>query len=46
MSDLRSFGFFIKDISRLYTKRFEERARSLGLTISQCKVLVYLARNE
>jgi DNA-binding MarR family transcriptional regulator len=46
MSDLRSFGFFIKDISRLYTRRFEERASSLGLTISECKVLVYLARNE
>jgi DNA-binding MarR family transcriptional regulator len=46
MSDLRSFGFFIKDISRLYTRRFEESARSLGLTLSQCKVLVYLARHE
>ena len=45
-SDLRSFGFFIKDISRLYTRRFEERASALGMTISQCKVLVYLARNE
>lgn len=46
MSDLRSFGFVIKDISRLYTRRFEERARSLGLTLAECKVLVYLARNE
>ena len=46
MSDQRSFGFVLKGISRLYTRRFEERARSLGFTLSQCKVLVYLARHE
>jgi MarR family transcriptional regulator for hemolysin len=46
MNELRSFGFLIKDLSRLYTRRFEERARPLGLTLSQCKVLVYLGRNE
>jgi MarR family transcriptional regulator, transcriptional regulator for hemolysin len=46
MDELRSFGFVLKDVSRLYVQRFEEHARSLGLTLSQCKVLVYLADNE
>jgi MarR family transcriptional regulator for hemolysin len=43
---MRSFGFLLKDLSRLHTRRFEERARSFSLTLSQCKVLVYLARHE
>jgi MarR family transcriptional regulator, transcriptional regulator for hemolysin len=46
MGDLRSFGFVLKDASRLYVQRFEERARSLGCTLPQCKVLIYLAKNE
>ncbi len=46
MDNLREFGFLLKDVSRLYVQRFEERAKTLGLTLSQCKVLVYLARNE
>jgi MarR family transcriptional regulator for hemolysin len=36
----------LKDTSRRYVDRFEQRARSLGLTLPQCKVLVYLANNE
>jgi DNA-binding MarR family transcriptional regulator len=43
---LRSFGFLLKDVSRLYVQRFEQRAVALGLTLSQCKALVYLARRE
>lgn len=43
---LRHFGFLLKDLGRLYTKRFEERAGTLGLTITQCKALVHLAKNE
>jgi len=43
---LRSFGFLLKDVSRLYVQRFEQRAAALGLTLSQCKALVYLARRE
>ena len=43
---MRNFGFLLKEVSRLYTRRFEERARSIDLTLSQCKVLVFLARQE
>jgi MarR family transcriptional regulator, transcriptional regulator for hemolysin len=46
MNKFRDFGFILKEVSRLYTRRFEERARALGLTLPQCKVLVYLAKNE
>jgi DNA-binding MarR family transcriptional regulator len=46
MNSLRNFGFLLKDVSRLYVRRFEDRARSLALTLPQCKVLVYLARCE
>jgi MarR family transcriptional regulator, transcriptional regulator for hemolysin len=46
MNKFRDFGFILKEVSRLYTLRFEERARALGLTLPQCKVLVYLAKNE
>lgn len=46
MNPLRTFGFLLKDTSRLYTQRFEQRAASLGLTLPQCRVLIYLANNE
>lgn len=46
MNPLRSFGFLLKDVSRLYVQRFEERARVLGLTLPQCKALVHLAQRE
>ncbi|HEX3913379.1 MAG TPA: MarR family transcriptional regulator [Steroidobacteraceae bacterium] len=42
----RTFGFLLKDASKLYVQRFEQRARELGLTLPQCKALVYLARSE
>ena len=42
----RTFGFLLKDTARLYTERFEQRASALGLTLPQCKVLVYLANHE
>jgi MarR family transcriptional regulator for hemolysin len=42
----RTFGFLLKDVSRRNVQRFEERARSLGLTLPQCRVLLYLANNE
>lgn len=46
-SDPRShFGFLIKDVSHLYLRRFEQRAEALGLTLSQCRVLVHLAVEE
>jgi DNA-binding MarR family transcriptional regulator len=46
MDPHRSFGFLLKDASRLYVQRFEQRAREHALTLDQCKALVNLARNE
>jgi DNA-binding MarR family transcriptional regulator len=42
----RSFGFLLKDVSRLYVQRFEQRAAVHGLTLPQCRALVYLANHE
>ncbi len=51
MSDLKwvkanSLGFLISDTARLLRKRFNHRARELGLTRAQWQVLAYLAMNE
>src|ERR1700678_2572701 len=46
MNPSRSFGFLLKDASRLYVQRFEQRAGGLGLTLPQCKALVHLAQRE
>jgi MarR family transcriptional regulator, transcriptional regulator for hemolysin len=46
MDRLRTFGFLIKDLSRLYTRRFEEYAGEMGVTLAQCKALVHLSKNE
>jgi DNA-binding MarR family transcriptional regulator len=46
MNRLRSFGFLLRDVSRLYVRRFEQRAVVLGLTLPQCRALVYLALHE
>ena len=42
----RNFGFLLHDVARLMRKRFEQNARGLGLTRSQCAVLAHLSRNE
>lgn len=41
-----SLGFLLADTARLLRKRFDQRAREIGLTRSQWQVLAYLARNE
>jgi MarR family transcriptional regulator, transcriptional regulator for hemolysin len=46
MEQLRNFGYLLKDLGRLYTRRFEARAEALHLTLPQCKTLGYLSRNE
>ncbi|MFI4913961.1 MAG: MarR family winged helix-turn-helix transcriptional regulator [Steroidobacterales bacterium] len=46
MNRLRNLGFLLKGVSRLSSKNFERHARALGLSLSQCKVLVYLSRSE
>ena len=42
----RNLGFLLHDVARLMRKRFEQNARDLGLTRSQCQVLAHLARND
>jgi MarR family transcriptional regulator for hemolysin len=46
VNPLRTFGFLLKDTNRLYVERFEQRAGALGLTLPQCRVLIYLADHE
>jgi DNA-binding MarR family transcriptional regulator len=46
MDRLRTIGFLLKDATRAYTRRFEERAAGLSLTLAQCKALSYLEGNE
>ncbi len=41
-----SLGFLIADTARLLRKRFDQRAREIGLTRAQWQVLAYLAINE
>jgi MarR family transcriptional regulator for hemolysin len=43
---LRNFGFLFREVSRQYVARFETHARSISLTLSQCKVLGRLEKNE
>lgn len=42
----RSFGFLLHDVARLLRKRFDQRARALGLSRSQWQVLAHLLRHE
>lgn len=46
LPESRRLGFLLKDVSRLYTQRFEQHAASLGLTLAQCRALVRLADCE
>jgi len=45
---MRNFYFLLKDVARLTARNFERHAANvqLGLTLPQCRVLVYLERNE
>jgi DNA-binding MarR family transcriptional regulator len=43
---LSTFGFLLKDVSRLFSRNFERRCAEIGLTLPQCRVLGYLQRNE
>ena len=42
----QSLGFLISDTARLMRRRFDQRARHLGLTRAQWQVLAHLNRNE
>ncbi|WP_207478002.1 MarR family winged helix-turn-helix transcriptional regulator [Arenibaculum pallidiluteum] len=41
-----SFGFLLSDAARLMRRRFDQKARDLGLTRAQWQLLARLARNE
>jgi MarR family transcriptional regulator, transcriptional regulator for hemolysin len=43
---LKNFGFLLYDLTRLYARRFEQHAREISLTLTQCRALVYLSRSE
>lgn len=43
---IQTIGFVLHDVARLMRKRFEQRARQLGLTRSQWQVLSKLSHNE
>ena len=44
MSD--STGFLLSDVARLLRRRFDERARAIGVTRAQWRTLTVLSRNE
>lgn len=46
MTAIPTLGFLLHDVARLLRKRFEQRAKDLGLTRSQWQTLAYLANNE
>jgi MarR family transcriptional regulator for hemolysin len=46
MDKLKNFGFLLKDLSRRYVLRFEQRAEAMSLTLTQCKALTQLEQNE
>jgi MarR family transcriptional regulator, transcriptional regulator for hemolysin len=41
-----TLGFLLHDVARLLRKRFEQRARLLGLTRAQWQAIAYLSKNE
>ncbi len=43
---LRNFGYLLASVHRLYAQLFERHSGDLGLSLTQCRVLSYLARNE
>jgi DNA-binding MarR family transcriptional regulator len=46
MNNTPTLGFILHDVARFLRKRFEQRAKGLGLTRSQWQALVYLNVNE
>jgi MarR family transcriptional regulator, transcriptional regulator for hemolysin len=46
MDRFKHVGYLLKDVSNRYVARFERHAEQVSLTLTQCKVLVHLSRNE
>ena len=42
----KSFGFLVHDVARLMSKRFDQQARELRLSLAQCKALNQIQQNE
>ncbi len=42
----RSFGFVLHDTARMLSKRFDQRAKCVGLTRAQSQLLAYLVYHE
>lgn len=42
----RSFGFVLHETARLFSKRYDQRAKHLGLTRAQIQVMAYLVYHE
>lgn len=42
----RSFGFVLHETARLLSKRYDQRAKALGLTRAQIQLLAYLVYHE
>ena len=42
----RNFGFLLGSVYRSYVRLFERHSAELGLTLTQCRVLMFLYRNE
>jgi DNA-binding MarR family transcriptional regulator len=45
-SNSPTLGFLLNDVARLFRKRFEQRAKHVGLTRAQWQTMAYLARCE
>jgi DNA-binding MarR family transcriptional regulator len=46
MDKLQDLGFRLNDAGRLFTRRFEQRSRTMSLQLAHCKALILLAENE
>ena len=46
MDPFKTVGYLLKDVTRRYAARFERHAGEVSLTLMQCKVLLYLSKNE
>jgi DNA-binding MarR family transcriptional regulator len=46
MDRFKNVGYLLKDVTRRYVARFERHAAEVSLTLTQCKVLLHLSRNE
>lgn len=45
-NESHTIGILLHDVARLMRKRFEQRARPIGLTRSQWQTLILLSKNE